>query len=337
MRAEQESAVHGGTEQDPGNSGGSDGRTPNGEAVIVRAPTEARNSGTYDIDLLPALDVLRQINAEDTTVAAAVAAVLPELARAVELGVAALERGAGIHYFGAGTSGRIAALDAAELPPTYGVPPEWVVAHHAGGGEALVRAVEGIEDDWESGRIDAAAVAPGSLVVGLAASGRTPYVGGALEAARERSAATVLISANPDAPLASGADVHVGVSTGAEVIAGSTRMKAGTAQKLLLNAFSTAVMVRIGRTYSNLMVGVDATNGKLRGRVVTILVEATGLAEEACAEALSEAEGDTRVALVSLLAEVDATTAARSLEKARGRVRTALANLGLPGQETPGA
>lgn len=329
--------MHGGTEQDPGNSGGSDGRAPNGEAVIVRAPTEARNSGTYDIDLLPALDVLRQINAEDTTVAAAVATVLPELARAVELGVAALERGAGIHYFGAGTSGRIAAMDAAELPPTYGVPPEWVVAHHAGGGEALVRAVEGIEDDWESGRIDAAAVAPGSLVVGLAASGRTPYVGGALEAARERSAATVLISANPDAPLASGADVHVGVSTGAEVIAGSTRMKAGTAQKLLLNAFSTAVMVRIGRTYSNLMVGVDATNGKLRGRVVTILVEATGLTEEACAGALSEAEGDTRVALVSLLAEVDAATAARSLEKARGRVRTALANLGLPGQETPGA
>ncbi|MFE1167127.1 N-acetylmuramic acid 6-phosphate etherase [Nocardiopsis sp. NPDC058789] len=334
MRTEQEIAVHGGTEQD-GN--GSDGRAADGGAVIVRAPTEARNSGTYDIDLLPALDVLRQINAEDTTVAAAVAAVLPELARAVELGVAALESGAGIHYFGAGTSGRIAALDAAELPPTYGVPPEWVVAHHAGGGEALVRAVEGIEDDWESGRIDAAAVRPGALVVGLAASGRTPYVGGALEAARERSAATVLISANPDAPLASGADVHVGVSTGAEVIAGSTRMKAGTAQKLLLNAFSTAVMVRIGRTYSNLMVGVDATNGKLRGRVVTILVEATGLTKEVCAEALSEAEGDTRVALVSLLAEVDAVTAARSLEKARGRVRTALADLGLPGQETPGS
>ncbi len=311
------------------------GGTGGGAAVIVRAPTEARNSGTHDIDLLPALDVLRQINAEDVTVPGAVGAVLPELARAVELGVAALESGAAIHYFGAGTSGRIAAQDAAELPPTYGVPAAWVVAHHAGGGEALARAVEGIEDDWESGRADAAGIAPGSLVVGLAASGRTPYVGGALEAARERSAATVLISANPQAPLARDADVHVGMATGAEVIAGSTRMKAGTAQKLALNAFSTAVMVRMGRTYSNLMVGVDATNGKLRGRVVTILTQATGLDERVCAEALNAAEGDTRVALVSLLADVDAAAAARALGAARGRVRPALAGLGLPGPVAP--
>ncbi|MBE1459612.1 N-acetylmuramic acid 6-phosphate etherase [Nocardiopsis terrae] len=336
MRTGQESAVHGGREQNPQDRGPGSRGPEDGEAVIVRAPTEARNPDTYDIDLLPALDVLRKINAADATVAAAVGAVLPELARAVELGVAALERGASIHYFGAGTSGRIAAQDAAELPPTYGVPADWVVAHHAGGGEALARAVEGIEDDWESGRIDAAGVAPGSLAVGLAASGRTPYVGGALEAAREGSAGTVLISANPDAPLAAVADVHVGVSTGAEVIAGSTRMKAGTAQKLLLNAFSTAVMVRVGRTYSNLMVGVDASNGKLRGRVVTILVEATGSEEQACAEALTAAGGDTRVALVSLLAGVDATTAARALEKGRGRVRAALTELGLPRREAPG-
>ncbi|MBR8744444.1 N-acetylmuramic acid 6-phosphate etherase [Nocardiopsis sp. MG754419] len=321
MRTEQESTVHGGDGRGPDRAG-------DGEAVIVRSPTETRNSGTYDIDLLPSLEILRQINAEDTTVAAAVSAVLPALAEAVELGVAALESGATIHYFGAGTSGRIAAQDAAELPPTYGVPAEWVVAHHAGGGDALSRALEGVEDDREAGRADAAGVTAGSLVVGLAASGRTPYVGGALAAARERGAATVLITANPDAPLASAADVHVGVSTGAEVIAGSTRMKAGTAQKLLLNSFSTAVMVRIGRTYSNLMVGVDATNGKLRGRVVTILVEATGLDETACARALSAAEGDTRVALVSLLADVDAARAGQALERARGRVRVALADLG---------
>ncbi|MEE2035893.1 N-acetylmuramic acid 6-phosphate etherase [Nocardiopsis sp. CT-R113] len=333
MRTDEESAVHGGKEDAPPGSVGS----PRGDggAVIVRAPTEERNSGTYDIDLLPALEVLRQINAEDTTVPAAVGAVLPELARAVELGVAALESGAAIHYFGAGTSGRIAAQDAAELPPTYGVPAEWVVAHHAGGGEALARAVEGIEDDWESGRIDAAGVAEGSLVVGLAASGRTPYVGGALEAARERGASTVLISANPGASLAGAADVHVGVSTGAEVIAGSTRMKAGTAQKLALNAFSTAVMVRMGRTFSNLMVGVDATNGKLRGRVVTILTQATGLDEGACAEALTAADGDTRVALVSLLADVDTARAARALGTARGRVRDALAQLGVAAPASP--
>ncbi|WP_017615015.1 N-acetylmuramic acid 6-phosphate etherase [Nocardiopsis salina] len=310
--------------------------TAEGEAVIVRAPTEARNSGTYDIDLLPALGILREVNAEDTTVPRAVGAVLPELARAVELGVAALESGAAVHYFGAGTSGRIATQDAAELPPTYGVPPEWVIAHHAGGNEAVQRAVEGVEDDWETGRADAAEVVPGSLVIGLAASGRTPYVGGALEAARERSARTVLISANPDAPLADAADVHVGMATGAEVIAGSTRMKAGTAQKLALNSFSTAVMVRMGRTYSNLMVGVDATNGKLRGRVVTILVQATGLGEEECARALTAAGGDTRTALVSLLAEVDADSAAQALNGAQGRVRTALTSLGIPGQEPSG-
>ena len=303
------------------------------EAVIVRAPTEERNSGTYDIDLLPASGILREINAEDTTVPRAVGAVLPELAQAVELGVAALESGAVIHYFGAGTSGRIATQDAAELPPTYGVPPEWVVAHHAGGNDAVQRAVEGVEDDWESGRVDAAGIEAGALVVGLAASGRTPYVGGALEAARERSARTVLISANPDAPLAEGVDVHVGMSTGAEVIAGSTRMKAGSAQKLALNSFSTAVMVRMGRTFSNLMVGVDATNGKLRGRVVTILTQATGLGEDECARALTAADGDTRTALVSLLAEVDAVRAAQELDRAQGRVRAALSALGVPGQE----
>lgn len=345
MRTEQENAVHDGGKEAPlrgGNAPGEagtpqpPGRPEAGGAVIVRAPTEARNCGTYDIDLLPALEVLRRINTEDATVPDAVGAVLPELARAVELGVAALESGAAIHYFGAGTSGRIAAQDAAELPPTYGVPAEWVVAHHAGGGEALSRAVEGIEDDWEAGRSAAAGVVPGSLVVGLAASGRTPYVGGALEAARELSASTVLISANPEAPLADGVDVHVGMSTGAEVIAGSTRMKAGTAQKLALNAFSTAVMVRTGRTYSNLMVGVDATNGKLRGRVVTILMQATGMGERECAAALGAADGDTRVALVSLLAGVEAAEAARALASARGRVRDALAGLGPPGPAAPG-
>ena len=326
MRTEEESAVeHGSGERTPIDPPGP-GTLP-GEAVIVRAPTEDRNPRTLDIDRLPVLEVLRRINAEDATVPAAVEAVLPELAAAVELGVAALEAGAAIHYFGAGTSGRIAAQDAAELPPTYGVPPEWVVAHHAGGRAALAHAMEGVEDDWGSGRQDAAGLAPGSLAVGLAASGRTPYVGGALEAAREQSAATVLISANPGAPLADRVDVHVGMDTGAEVIAGSTRMKAGTAQKLALNAFSTAVMVRMGRTYSNLMVGVDATNGKLRGRLVTILSEATGTGEDTCARALTEAGGDTRTALVSLLAGVPADAARAALAGSRGRVRDALAAL----------
>lgn len=291
---------------------------------IVRVPTEGRNSGTHDIDLLSTLDMLRLINSEDAVVPRAVAAVLPQLAQAVDLGVTALRGGGRVHYFGAGSSGRLATMDAAELPPTYGIAADRVVAHHAGGGRALVRAAESIEDDLDSGYSDAATVAAGDLVVGLTASGRTPYVAGALRRGRQEGARSVLITADPCAALASEADVHIGVATGAEVIAGSTRMKAGTAQKLVLNAFSTAVMVRLGYTYSNLMVGVVATNAKLRGRMVTILTEATGLPEEVCAEALARTDGDTRVALVCLVTGADAGTAADALRSAGGSVRAAL-------------
>ncbi|GLU47702.1 N-acetylmuramic acid 6-phosphate etherase [Nocardiopsis ansamitocini] len=294
---------------------------------IVRVPTEARNRATHDIDLLSTLDVLRRINSEDATVPHSVAQVLPELAAAVDLGVTALRGGGRLHYFGAGSSGRLATMDAAELPPTFGIPGDRVVAHHAGGGNALVQAVEGIEDDFDLGRTDAAEVTSGDLAVGLAASGRTPYVAGALRRAREAGAHTVLISANPNAPLATECDVHVGVDTGAEVIAGSTRMKAGTGQKLALNAFSTAVMIRMGYTYSNLMVGVVASNAKLRGRMVTILTEATGLPEAACADALNRADGDTRIALVCLLTGAEVTVAAGALHAASGSVRAALREL----------
>ncbi|PSK92334.1 N-acetylmuramic acid 6-phosphate etherase [Murinocardiopsis flavida] len=303
------------------------GADPGEHVEIVRSPTERRNGATADIDLLPTLDILRRINAEDAEVPGAVAAVLPDVARAVELGVAALGSGGTVHYFGAGTSGRIGAMDAAELPPTYGIGPDQVTAHHAGGDPALTRATEASEDDERLGAADAAPLGPGDLVVGLAASGRTPYVAGALRAARAAGAATVLISANPEAPLRAEADVHVGVDTGAEVIAGSTRMKAGTAQKLVLNAFSTAVMVRMGRTYSNLMVGMDASNAKLRGRLVTILVEATGQDEHDCAEALAKADGDARTALTALLSGADTSTAAEAVRTAQGSVRDALRHL----------
>ncbi|MEY9210630.1 N-acetylmuramic acid 6-phosphate etherase [Thermobifida halotolerans] len=297
---------------------------------IVRVPTEARNSGTNDIDLLPTVDILRLINAEDVTVPHAVAAVLPQLAKAVDLGVEALRGGGRVHYFGAGTSGRLATMDAAELPPTFGVASDRVVAHHAGGPTALVHAREGVEDDFAGGRADAATVTAADLVMGLTASGRTPYVAGALQRAREVGARSVLVSADPRSALAADVDVHVGVDTGAEVIAGSTRMKAGTAQKLVLNAFSTAVMVRLGYTYSNLMVGVVATNAKLRGRMVTILTEATGLSEEVCAEALGRADGDTRIALVCLLTGAEVPTAADALHAAHGSVRAALRQLTRP-------
>jgi N-acetylmuramic acid 6-phosphate etherase len=289
----------------------------------VLAPTEERNPRTLDIDLCSTVEMLQLINDEDATVAGAVRDVLPELARAVDLAVEALTSGRRIHYFGAGTSGRIAVLDAAELVPTYDLDPSLVVAHHAGGAQALEHPVEDVEDDEASGISAAAEIAAGDLAVGLTASGRTPYVAAALRAARERGAGTVLISAHPGPPVVD-VDVQVAVATGAEAIAGSTRMKAGTAQKLLLNAFSTAVMIRIGRTYSNLMVAVAGRNAKLRGRVVRILVEATGLDPATCRAAAARADGDCRVALVTLLGDTTVDRARRLLADAGGSVRRAL-------------
>jgi N-acetylmuramic acid 6-phosphate etherase len=290
----------------------------------VLVPTEERNPRTVDIDLRTTIDMLRLINDEDAQVAGAVRAVLPALAQAVELAVTAIRAGRGVHYFGAGTSGRIAVLDAAELIPTYAIEPDLVVAHHAGGQEALARPSEGVEDDAALGAQDAVELQAGDVALGLTASGRTPYVTGALREARGRGARTVLISANPDAELGAEVDVHVGVDTGPEVIAGSTRTKAGTAQKLVLNAFSTALMVRIERTYSILMVAVAATNAKLRGRVVRILVEATGLDTLTCADALERADGDVQVALVVLLADVPVEQASEALATTGGGVRRAL-------------
>lgn len=290
----------------------------------VQAPTESRNPRTVQIDMLPTSAVLRMINEEDATVPYAVDAVLPELARAVDLAVSVLSSTGTVHYFGAGSSGRIAAMDAAELPPTYGLEPGLVVAHHAGGPVALLDSVARAEDDEELGAADAAELAAGDLAVGLTASGRTPYVVGALRAAAYYGARTVLISANPAAPFGAEVTVHVGVDTGPEVIAGSTRMKAGTAQKLVLNAFSTAVMVRLGRTYSNLMVAIRPGNEKLRGRLITILREATGRDEDTCQVALTEARGDLRVALVALLCEIPSDRAAVAVTEAGGVVRDAV-------------
>ena len=302
----------------------------------VEAPTELRHPGSDDLDLLPTLELLHLINREDATVAPAVAATLPQLERAVDLGVEAVRGGGTIHYFGAGTSGRVAAMDAAELPPTFGVDPTQVVAHHAGGAAALDTAIENVEDDEATGAHDADVLASGDLAVGLTASGRTPYVAGALAEARRRGVPTVLVSANPGASIAPLADVHVCPDTGPEVLTGSTRMKAGTAQKLVLNAFSTAVMVRLGHTYSNLMTGVVAKNAKLRGRMVGILAQATGCDLDTCADVLADAGGDLRLALVRLLGDVDDATARAALESGDGVVRAALASLRqLPTPHTP--
>ena len=296
----------------------------------MTSPTEQRNPRTLAIDAVGTSEILHLVNNEDALVAGAVSAVIPELTKAVDAAVEAVRGGGRVHYFGAGTSGRLAVLDAAELLPTFHVPDGLVVAHHAGGMEALLRAVENVEDSEEGGAADAAAVTGQDLVVGLAASGSTPYVAGALKAARAAGATTVLVTSNPDAPLAPLADVVIAADTGPEVIAGSTRLKAGTAQKMILNAFSTTLMIKLGRTWSNLMVDLVATNAKLRGRMLRILAEATGADETACEAALAEADGELKPALVHLLTGSPVAEARAALDAAHGRVATALAELGTP-------
>jgi N-acetylmuramic acid 6-phosphate etherase len=297
------------------------------QAVHVESPTERRNPRTTEIDQLSTLEILRIINAEDRLVPDAVAATLPAIGTAVDLAVEALVSGHRVHYIGAGTSGRLATLDAAELPPTYNIPADWFVVHHAGGFGALRSAVENAEDDDLAGAAELAGAERGDFVIGLSASGRTPYVLGALRAAHRLGARTALISNNPLATRSIDVDVMITVDTGPEAIAGSTRMKAGTAQKQVLTAFSTAVMVRLGRTYSNLMVSMRANNAKLRGRTVRILREATGLGLQECSDALTRSHGDLKVALVHLLSGVDTRRAADALTDTGGHVRRALATL----------
>ncbi|MFB6721900.1 N-acetylmuramic acid 6-phosphate etherase [Kribbella sp. NPDC056345] len=293
----------------------------------MTTPTEQRNPRTLAIDAVGTSEILRMVNAEDASVAGAVAVVLPQLAEAVDRAVEAVRRGGRVHYFGAGTSGRLAVLDAAELLPTFHVPDGLVVAHHAGGMEALLRAVENVEDSEQGGADDAALVTARDIAIGLAASGSTPYVAGALKAARAAGAATVLITSNPDAPLAPLADIVIAADTGPEVIAGSTRLKAGTAQKMILNAFSTTLMIKLGRTWSNLMVDLVATNQKLRNRMLRILAEATGADPDACESALAAADGELKPALVHLLTGAPIPAARDALTAAHGRVATALTTL----------
>ncbi|HEY7175079.1 MAG TPA: N-acetylmuramic acid 6-phosphate etherase [Micromonosporaceae bacterium] len=283
-----------------------------------------------DLDVVSTAELVGLINDEDRIVPAAVATVLPTLALVVDDAAARVAAGGRVHYFGAGTSGRLGVLDAAELLPTFGLSDDVIVAHQAGGPAAFLNAVEDAEDD--DGGVDAADVATGDLVIGLAASGRTPYVGAALTAAREVGAATALVTANPDAPLASLADYLLVVATGPEAVTGSTRLKAGTATKLVLNTFSTALAVRLGRTYRNLMVDMRPTNAKLRGRVLEVLIQATGADERECAVALDACGGDLKVSLVYLLTGrvLPPVACAEALEAAAGRVREALDALAAP-------
>lgn len=298
-----------------------------GDEVRVTAPTEERHPASTAIDTASTLEVLRLLNDEDTTVPKAVGRLLPELAVLVDRTVEAIRAGGRVHYFGAGTSGRLAVLDAAELRPTFNAPEGMFVAHHAGGEDALLRAVENVEDDESAGRDAAGSVAHGDVVIGLTASGRTPFVGGALKCAREIGAVTALVTSHPHPALAPLADHLLVADTGPEVLTGSTRLKAGTAQKLVLNSLSTAVMIRLGRTWSNLMVDVVATNAKLRGRVLRILQEAAGATEDQAREALERCDGELKPALVVLLGGVEPTTARSALAGSDGSVAKALAAL----------
>jgi len=291
--------------------------------------TEERNWRTIDIDVVSTEEVLRLLNAEDAMVAGAVASALPALAVVVDRVVERLTDGGRVHYFGAGTSGRMGVLDSAEVIPTFGLEPGIFIAHQAGGDQALGTAVEGAEDDEALGARDAGELSGADVAVGITASGRTPYVAGALRAARSAGALTVLITSNPAAPLTVLAQHHVIVDTGPEAIAGSTRLKAATGQKMVLNALSTATMVRLGRTYSNLMASMSGINSKLRQRQIMILREASGAdSDEVCLAELERCGGDLRLALLCLLSGLEPEAARETLVNAGGSVRGALSRQG---------
>ena len=291
--------------------------------------TEERNRRTVDIDVVSTEEVLRLLNAEDAMVAGAVASALPALATVVDRVVERLAAGGHVHYFGAGTSGRMGVLDSAEVIPTFGLEPGIFIAHQAGGDQALGTAIEDAEDDEALGVRDASSLSAADVAVGITASGRTPYVAGALRMAKSVGALTVLITSNPAAPLAVLAQHRVIVDTGPEAIAGSTRLKAATAQKMVLNALSTAAMVRLGRTYSNLMASMSGINAKLRQRQIMILREASGAdSDEVCRAELERCGGNLRLALLCLLSGLEPAAAGDALAGAGGSVRGALSRLG---------
>ena len=288
--------------------------------------TEQRNPASRGLDRLSSKKILRVMNREDAKVARAVAREIPAIARAVDAIVRAIRSGGRLFYVGAGTSGRLAVLDAAECPPTFGTSPRLVQAVIAGGRRAITGAVEGAEDSYAKGARDLRRnkLTPRDVVVGIAASGATPYVLGALDYARKRRAVTVAITSNPGSPLARAARIQIVPQVGPEILTGSTRLKAGTGQKLVLNMLSTAAMVRLGHVYDNWMIDVALTNQKLRRRGLRILSEASGRQPSAAAHALRQSGHDLRAALVMLKRGVTAREARNLLRRAGGNLRRAL-------------
>ncbi len=285
--------------------------------------TEEQNPKSEQIDELPILDILRLINEEDAGVAGVVRKCLPDIARAVDAIVIQLRAGGRLIYAGAGTSGRLGVLDAAECGPTFSTPPGLVQGLIAGGRTALTEPVEFAEDQLQDGRRDVLAlnITDKDVVVGIAASGRTPYVLGALEAANEIGATTIAVSCNSPAPILGNAQIAIAAPVGSEVITGSTRMKAGTAQKMILNMLSTASMIKLGKVYGNLMVDVRVTNHKLEQRARRIVTEVVGVDEEEAGRLLQQTNNEVKTAIVVGLLHITPDDARQKLKSSEGMLR----------------
>ncbi|KRM71445.1 N-acetylmuramic acid 6-phosphate etherase [Lacticaseibacillus brantae] len=293
---------------------------------ITKLTTEAQNAATMNLDQMTPLEIVTTMNAEDKKVPLAVEQQLPQIAEAVSLITAAFKQGGRLFYIGAGTSGRLGVLDAAECVPTFGIDPEMVQGLIAGGQQAMTTAVEGAEDSLSLAQSDLEArhLNAKDIVVGIAASGRTPYVIGGLQFAQKNGVKTVALSCNANAEISAFGDVAIEVVPGPEILSGSTRLKSGTAQKMVLNMLSTASMVGIGKTYGNLMVDVRPTNEKLVQRAKNIIMQITHVDEATAGQALNAADQSVKLAIVMLMTDDDIAQAAQRLEAASGFVRGAI-------------
>ncbi|NQX67311.1 N-acetylmuramic acid 6-phosphate etherase [Paenibacillus alba] len=285
----------------------------------IQLTTEQRNERSEQLDMLSTMDIIALMNEEDQKVPLAVKEALPQIERAIEVIVERLASGGRLFYIGAGTSGRLGILDAAECPPTFGTEKELVTAIIAGGSRAIFEAVEDAEDNEAAGRDEVRKqLSSRDVLVGIAASGKTPYVLGAVQEAKRMGVPTIGLSCNANTLLSEAVDYPIEVSVGPEVVTGSTRLKAATAQKLVVNMISTATMIRLGKVYKNLMVNVQATNDKLRKRVIHIIMEATQVNEEVARRYCDMASGDARVAILMLQFQVDSSTVMQELRKSSG-------------------
>ena len=288
--------------------------------------TEQRNPNSMHVDSLSALEIVQLMNQEDKQVPLAIEKCLPQIAQAVECIVAAFQQGGRLVYIGAGTSGRLGVLDASECPPTFGVSPEIVKGIIAGGERALRHPIEGAEDSKEQAVIDLQTIQFSSkdVLVGIAASGRTPYVIGALEYAKSLGSATVSIASNPNSAMANIVDIAIDTVVGPEVLTGSSRLKSGTAQKLVLNMLTTASMILMGKCYQNLMVDVQASNEKLKARAIRIVMQATDCDKALAEETLKQADQNAKLAIMMILSGLDRAQAEALLEKHQGKLQLAL-------------